>query len=249
MKMKDTEWFEDWFDTSYYHILYKNRDFSEAEEFIHRLALELNLEPQSAVLDLACGRGRHALTLSNCGFKVLGVDLSENSIQAAKQFENDVLEFAVHDMRNVIPDKQFDAVFNLFTSFGYFDSLKDNQRVMNSIAQMLKPNGIFVIDFMNAPRVIENLVVSESKEVDNIHFTIQRRFDGHHIFKEIKFVADSKLHSYTERVQALKVSDFRFLLESANFEILSSFGNFNLEAFDESTSDRLIIIAQLKSWD
>lgn len=249
MKIQSKDWFADWFDTSYYHTLYKNRDILEAEQFIQRLIRHLPLEKGDRVLDLACGKGRHAVTLSECGFDVLGVDLSPNSIIDAKKFEKNSLKFAVHDMRNVIKDEQFDGIFNLFTSFGYFDSLEDNQRTVNSIAQMLRPNGLLVIDFMNAHRVISNLVKTESKTVDGITFHIQRRFDGTHIYKDINFEADGRNHSFTERVQGLKKNDFVSLLNKANFEILHSFGNFNLDKFEENSSDRLIIIAQLKPWN
>lgn len=249
MKIQSKDWFADWFDTSYYHTLYKNRDTTEAESFIRRLIQHLPLKEGDRVLDLACGKGRHAVTLSECGFDVLGVDLSPNSIIEAKDFEKISLEFAVHDMREVIENEQFDGVFNLFTSFGYFDSLEDNQRTVNSIAQMLRPNGVLVIDFMNANQVIANLVKMESKTVDGITFNIERRFDGTHIYKDINFEADGRNHSFTERVQGLKKDDFISLLSNANFEILHSFGNFNLDEFEENSSDRLIIIAQLKPWN
>ena len=246
MKMQGKEWFADWFDTTYYHTLYKNRDVSEAKLFIQRLIEYLPLKKNDRVLDLACGKGRHAVTLSECGFKVLGVDLSPNSISEAKKFENDSLEFAVHDMRDIIPNEQFDGVFNLFTSFGYFDSIAENQKAVDSIAKMLKPNGILVIDFMNARQVVSSLVESETKSVDGITFNIERNFDGTHIFKNISFNADGQSHSFTERVQALTLDDFFSLLDAANFKILDSFGDFDLKPFEETTSDRLIIISQLK---
>lgn len=246
MKLQGKEWFVDWFDTPYYHTLYKNRDLSEAEQFIQRLIEHIPLKKGARVLDLACGKGRHAVTLYECGFDVLGVDLSPNSISIAKQFENDSLKFAVHDMRNIIPNEQFDGIFNLFTSFGYFDSIADNQLVVDSILKMLRPNGFLVIDFMNAHNVIQNLVEVETKSLDGITFTIERRFDGKHIYKDIQFEADGKTHSYTERVQGLKQADFVALLSAAGFDILHSFGNFDLVEFEENNSERLIIIAQLK---
>jgi hypothetical protein len=111
---------------------------------------------------------------------------------------------------------------------------------------MLLPKGLLVIDFMNAHRVVSNLVKNESKIMDGITFNIHRRFDGNHIFKEINFTADDRDHSYTERVQGLKQKDFISLLSEANFDILNCFGNFKLDEFKENESDRLIIIAQLK---
>lgn len=245
MEMQSKEWFADWFDTSYYHTLYKNRDLSEAKQFIQRLVEYLPLRKEDHVLDLACGKGRHAVTLSECGFSVLGVDLSPNSISEAREFENDSLKFAVHDMRETIEGEKFDGVFNLFTSFGYFDSIEENQKAVDSIGKMLNPNGILVIDFMNAHKVVANLVQSETKIVDGISFNIERTFDGTHIFKQISFQADGQEFSFTERVQALTLSDFSSLLDAANFKILDSFGDFDLRSFEETTSDRLIIIAQL----
>src|SRR5690554_744393 len=82
-------WFETWFDTSYYHILYQNRDFVEAERFITNLLAFLKLPAGSNCLDLACGKGRHSVFLNKHGLKVTGVDLSENSINEAKTFENE----------------------------------------------------------------------------------------------------------------------------------------------------------------
>ena len=249
MNKQGTEWFADWFDTPYYHTLYKNRDFTEAEGFIRRLVAGLNLPKGAQVLDLACGKGRHSVTLSTCGFDVLGVDLSANSIAEAKKNESEGLRFAVHDMREVIPNECFHAIFNLFTSFGYFDSLEENNRVMHSIREMLGAEGILVIDFMNSTRIVSELVERETKEVDGIHFQIERRYDGTHIFKDIRFEADGKKHAYLERVQALQLADFVALLEGVNFEILRTFGDFELNAYDEDSSERLIIIAQLQPWN
>lgn len=245
MKMHSKEWFADWFDTSYYHTLYKDRDLSEAKQFIRELTKRIPLKENARVLDLACGKGRHAVTLSECGFDVLGVDLSENSIREAKKWENPTLKFAVHDMREVIQNEQFDGVFNLFTSFGYFDQIEENQHVMASISQMLTPKGLLIIDFMNVHKVLAHLVESETKVVDGITFHIKRQFDGKHIFKNIQFDADGETHTFTERVQALEIHDFIALLETANFRLLNSYGNVHFDPFDEQHSDRLIIIAQL----
>jgi SAM-dependent methyltransferase len=242
--MEKSNWFESWFDTEYYHILYKNRDNKEAEKFISNLVEFLQLPPKSYVLDLACGKGRHSITLYTHGYKVLGVDLSPQSIDQAEYLSNEYLQFSVHDMREVIPNEKFDAVFNLFTSFGYFDSSEDNKRVLNSVNQMLKSNGMLLIDFMNASKVVENLVEEETKIVDGITFNITRKYDGQHIFKYISFNADGQEHNYMERVQALKLTDFIALLEVCGFDLIRTFGDFDLDDFKEETSNRLILLAR-----
>ncbi|MDG1148045.1 MAG: class I SAM-dependent methyltransferase [Crocinitomicaceae bacterium] len=242
----EKEWFASWFDTPYYHILYKNRDDAEAKKFILNLIDNLKLPKTDKVLDLACGKGRHSVTLNESGYDVLGVDLSPASIASANKYNNARLRFDVHDMREVLPNESFSAIFNLFTSFGYFNSTEDNKKVLNSIHTMLSNNGVLIIDFMNASRVIEQLIETEVKRVDEIVFNISRRYDGSHIYKDIKFEDNGKSFSYTERVQALKKEDFEHLLEACNFEILRTFGDFNLSEFNEKDSDRLIIIAQKK---
>jgi len=243
--MKKAEWFAEWFDTSYYHTLYQHRNDLEAKEFIERLVAHLSLKPGTKVLDLACGKGRHAVMFHKLGMDVLGVDLSTNSIQIAKENSCQGLAFDVHDMREVIPTKKFDLIANLFTSFGYFDTQSDNEKMIASIAAMLNEKGELIIDFMNAIKVIEHLVASEEKMIDGILFSITRRYDGQHIYKDISFEDNGISHHYTERVQALKQDDFlRFLAK--DFEILSTFGNFQLDAFDPKNSDRLILLARRK---
>ena len=242
--MEKKEWFAEWFDTSYYHILYKNRDFNEAERFIKNLTQFLKIPKEAEVLDLACGKGRHALTLNQLGYKVIGADLSAASIAEATKLANDQLQFLVHDMREIIPNRQFTAVFNLFTSFGYFDDQEANFSVLKSIHDMLHPEGILVIDFMNAKKVIDQLVTDEIKIVDGIEFEITRHYDGNHIFKSIRFTDEGSDFHFTERVQALSKNDFEQLMNRSGFNILHTFGSFDLDPFQEEKSDRLILIAQ-----
>lgn len=250
--MPKKEWFAEWFDSPYYHLLYQNRNDEEAKVFIEKLCAHLQLAPQTAVLDLACGKGRHSITLAKLGFQVTGADLAPNSIQLAKEAQAilalNKLQFLVHDMREAIPNKRFGAIFNLFTSFGYFDDLAANQQVCQSISDMLEPNGLLVIDFLNAQKVICNLVATETLYRGNIRFDIKRWTTEGHIYKEItihdpKFAAP--IGPFTERVQALGLSDFHQLLES-KFELLQNFGSYHLDAFEASKSERLILIAKKK---
>jgi 2-polyprenyl-3-methyl-5-hydroxy-6-metoxy-1,4-benzoquinol methylase len=242
--MEEKTWFKDWFDTKYYHLLYQNRNESEAEVFIKNLTHFLNLENGAQILDLACGKGRHAVILNNLGFKVTGADLSENSINKAKQYENDELNFQVHDMREILQHKKFDAVFNLFTSFGYFEDTSDNEKVIQSIFEMLNPRGILVIDFMNVHLVLDRMVSEETKIVAGIEFELHRKYTGFHIIKEINFTDEGINFSYLEKVQVLKKEDFESLLSHNGFSLMHVFGDYNLNEFDENLSERLILIAQ-----
>ncbi|MEJ6506428.1 MAG: class I SAM-dependent methyltransferase [Crocinitomicaceae bacterium] len=243
--MQKKEWFAEWFDTRYYHILYQNRDNEEAKRFIEALLVFLKLSPKASLLDLACGKGRHSVTLNANGYRVLGVDLSPQSIAYAKQFENEDLSFSVHDMRIPIDGVEFDSIFNLFTSFGYFDSQAENVQVCTAIAKMLKPEGKLVIDFMNATKVIGNLVVKERKSLSGIDFNISREYTGTHIVKDIRFNDNGEDYHFTERVQTIDRAEFVKLL-APYFNIEFTFGSFDLDEYIPEESDRLIIIASRK---
>lgn len=239
---KSTEnWFASWFDTPYYHILYKDRDEAEAQHFMDNLTHYLNLPEDAKILDLACGKGRHSMYLNTLGFDVTGADLSENSIAEASVAANDKLHFKVHDMRLPFEEK-FDAVFNLFTSFGYFENDEDNLTTLKAIHDSLSEYGFAVIDFMNTNYVINNLVPEEVKTVEGIDFHIKRYVKDNHIFKEIDFEDKGQKFHFTEKVKALTLSDFEQMMEEAGIYLLDVFGDYKLRKFYKNDSERLIMI-------
>lgn len=237
------EWFKEWFDTKYYHILYQDRNDDEAQLFMLNLLSFLQLKKNSKILDLPCGRGRHAVFLNSLGFNVIGADLSENSIKYASQFTNDTLRFEVQDMRNKFVTK-FDAIFNLFTSFGYFDDDKTNIKVLQNLKDGLKNSGLLVIDFMNVNYVKQHFVKEESITKNNIEFLITRSVTDHFIIKDIRFTADGKEHHFTERVKYLPITTLKDYLKKANLKLKHTFGEYSLSDFDSENSSRLILILE-----
>ncbi len=234
-------WFSSWFDTPYYHILYKERNYREAQVFMDNLTHYLNLPEKAKVLDLACGKGRHSIYLNQLGFDVVGADLSENSIIEASKQSNETLHFKVHDMREAFEEK-YDAIFNLFTSFGYFENDDDNLTTLKAIKNSLSDYGFAVIDFMNVNQVINNLVPEEVKTVDGIDFHLKRYVADGHIFKEIDFEDKGQKFHYTEKVKALTLQDFESMMEEAGIYLLDIFGDYKLKKFHKTESERLILI-------
>ncbi len=234
-------WYASWFDSPYYHILYKDRNYEEAELFMDNITQYLNLPENGKILDLACGKGRHSIYLNTLGYEVTGADLSENSIANASKSENDSLHFIVHDMRNPLSEK-FDAIFNLFTSFGYFECEGDDVKTLKAIHDSLQETGFAVIDFMNVNQVLENLVATEVKIVDGIEFQLKRYEEEGYIFKEISFQDKGQDFHFTEKVRAYKLEDFEQMMEEAGIYLLDIFGNYKLQKFHKKESERLIMI-------
>lgn len=241
MSKSTKQWYASWFDTPYYHILYKDRDYAEAQVFMDNLTSYLNIPEKGKILDLACGKGRHSVYLNKLGFNVTGVDLSEQSIAYAKQFENDTLQFEVHDMSKPYNDT-FDAVFNLFTSFGYFEDDICNLHTIKSIKEELNSSGFGVIDFMNVDYVVNNLVPQNTKTVEGIDFLQKRRLENGYIVKDIHFNHNGIVYSYQERVKAFRLKDFQELFDKANVTLLDIFGDYSLNKYHPESSERLIMI-------
>ncbi|GEN70248.1 class I SAM-dependent DNA methyltransferase [Chryseobacterium lathyri] len=241
------EWFESWFDTPYYHLLYSNRDYTEAENFITKLTEDLQLPPSSKIIDLACGKGRHSVFLNKLGYDVLGLDLSRQSIEFDKQFETQTLLFNVHDMRNPIDADPMDAVFNLFTSFGYFDNESDDKKVFQSVYGILKPGGYFVLDYLNEEYVRKNLIPESTITRGNIDFKILKKIEGRHIVKDIRFEVDGKSFHFFEKVKLHTLETINSYATDCGFERVKIWGDYQLNEFDREVSPRCINLFKKKA--
>lgn len=241
---KDKEWFDEWFDSPYYHILYRHRDEEEAQEFIDNLAQYFDFQENQKAMDLACGKGRHSIYLAKKGLDVTGLDLSVKNIELASRHAHKHLRFDVHDMRETYADEEFDYVFNLFTSFGYFDDASEHEKTIKSVRNSLKPGGCLTIDFLNPQMVIDQLVPSEIKNIDGINFRISRYIEDGFIIKNIHFEDDGQAYFFQERVKAITKSEFLSYFESAGLKVIDIFGDYQLGEFQEHQSNRMILIAQ-----
>jgi SAM-dependent methyltransferase len=239
--MNKSDWFTDWFNTSYYHTLYKDRNDKDAQLFMRNIINFLKIPSSSHLLDLPCGKGRHSIYLNSLGYKVTGADLSVNSIQAAKKYENNTLDFKLKDMRKPFNIK-YDAVFNLFTSFGYFENDMDDILVLKNIHKGLHKNGLLVLDFLNVVNVEKKLVKKEVKIVDEITFNLQREIKDGFILKHIKFTDKGVNHSFSERVKYLTLKKFESYFFEAGLKINHIFGDYHLAKFNPETSERLIFV-------
>jgi len=240
------EWFESWFDTPYYHLLYNNRDYTEAENFITKLTEELELPQSSKIIDLACGKGRHSVFLNKLGYDVLGLDLSHQSIDFDKQFENETLQFKVHDMRNPIDAEPVDAVFNLFTSFGYFDSETDDKNVFRSVYNALKNDGYFVLDYLNEEYVRRVIVPESTVHREGIDFHISKKIEDRYIIKDIRFEAEGKPYHFFEKVKLHTLETIQNYAEECGFERIKIWGDYQLNDFQSDISPRCINLFKKK---
>ncbi len=238
------KWFEDWFNSPYYHILYKQRNFKEAELFIDNLIAYLHPNKNARFLDLGCGKGRHSIYLNKKYFDVTGYDLSPQSIGYAKHFENNTLHFYEQDMRKPFCCGNFDYIVNLFTSFGYFQNEADNYATIDAVSKALNEDGIFVLDFLNVEKVIPSLISKQELTMDGIEFSISKKVENNFIVKQISFTDNEQVYNFEEKVSVLRLSDFEKYLKANRLKLIDTKGDYEMNEFNVTSSDRLILIAK-----
>ncbi|HKI43795.1 MAG TPA: class I SAM-dependent methyltransferase [Balneolales bacterium] len=241
-----SSWYEEWFDSSLYEKLYAYRDDEEAARLADLLEVELPNARYRKILDLGCGRGRHSLNMARRGYKVTGFDLSERAIQKARdraENENLSIDFRIHDMREPL-DEQFDAILNLFTTFGYFDDDAENVRVLHAMSHMLRPSGRLVIDYMNAHGVRRSLDPHQDGSIESLGYDISKEIDEsvNMVVKTIRFhKQDGDVREYQERVKLYDLDWFKEHLARYNLALVKCCGNYDGDPYEEEVSNRLLM--------
>jgi SAM-dependent methyltransferase len=239
-------WFKDWFNSPYYHLLYFDRNEAEAKAFLGRLIAWLKPPAGAWMLDIACGKGRHAQALADMGYDVTGIDVSPAMIEEARKLERNNLQFFVHDMRLPFRINYYDYAFNFFTSFGYFHTLREHEDALRTISNALRPEGCFVIDYLNVRHVEERLKPRETKVVDDVSFHITRWMDEQFFYKKIE-IEDDQMEEpiiHTEKVNKFTLGDFTEMLAYQGIQVQEVFGDYELGAYQLKASPRLIIVGR-----
>ncbi|MEP6684467.1 MAG: class I SAM-dependent methyltransferase [Parafilimonas sp.] len=244
--MQGNEWFRLWFSSPYYDLLYQNRNNEEATKLIDKLTAYLQIPAHSFILDAACGKGRHSIALAAKGFDVTGIDICPTAITEAKKSESDNLHFYVHDIRLPFYINYFNYAFNFFTSFGYFRTMREHNDAMRTIAQSLKPNGVFVLDYLNVFVAEQHLQLKETKKINDVFFNIERKTDDQYFYKDIHLedASDNVNETFTERVEKFSLDDLRNMLSRQGLQAEHVFGNYDLDDYDEKKSQRMIIVSR-----
>lgn len=248
-----TPWYVRFFKGDYLriygHSLQQDRTDLETQFVIHAL----DLQPHHRVLDLCCGQGRHSIALAKTGLSVTGVDLSKEMLAIARSSADEAgAAVSLHqaDMRHLPDDleNQFDAVINMFSSFGYLESENDDQKVLQQIAKSLKPGGKLLMDLLNREWVI----------INNEEYDWQNHEDGRIVLehRQLNLKTSTNHLRYTEilpdgsrremsdlHMRLYTLTELTKMLAAADLTLSHVYGGFRGEEYTVDTR-RMVVVAR-----
>jgi SAM-dependent methyltransferase len=243
------QWYREFFDDLYLRVYQPLEAPEQVRREVDFIVKALDLPAGAKVLDLCCGQGRHSLELARRGFQVVGVDLSEALLYAArKRAESEGLSvtFLHCDMREIDFADEFDAVINMFTSFGYLESEAEDEKVLGKVAQALKSGGKFLLDVVNRDRLVRDFQAREWHAADEGWLVLEERtFDHLSGRMETRWVCVARDGVRYERLSSVRLytaSELRTMLERAGLKVTNLFGDYDGSPYSWD-SQRLIVVA------
>jgi SAM-dependent methyltransferase len=246
--MKQTlPWYEDdrfWLDFAPY--MFNSERWANAEEEAKKLVTLLDLSRGDSVLDHCCGVGRHALGLARQGLEVTGVDRTEQFLRAAEETaraNSCPITFVQDDVRKFCRPEAYDAVINMFTSFGYFEQPEDEQKTLSNVYHSLKSGGRFLIELMGKEILARIFVPREWYQEEDTLVLMEREVLGS--WDQLKnrwiLIRDNEKIEYEFSHKLYSAVELQSLLTSAGFEEIETYGSLDGSPYDH-TSNRLIMI-------
>ena len=262
MPSSSKQWWETLFDDKYL-VTYVDRITEAASQAqLEFLRNTLPLPPEAAILDLACGYGRLSVPLAQAGYRVTGFDFSEYLLDIAQQKAQAaglILPFVQGDMRHLDFENEFDAIINIFTSFGYFETMDEDRAVLKGVHRGLKAKGYFLMDFANSPKAISGLyengaidretgeLVSEKTETLSNGLVVHQveRLDVGSLRWQMKrtWRERGKERSYFTNVRMYFLAELVQLITEAGLRVERVYGDFDASPY-QADSKRILIVSR-----
>jgi ubiquinone/menaquinone biosynthesis C-methylase UbiE len=244
------EWWQKIFSSLVGEAMFGPRQASAGPE-VKYILNQVKLQPGAAVLDLACGVGRHSVYFARRKFHVIGLDYSDVFLKEAKsrtKKENLKVRFVQGDMKNLKPhfqNDQFDFVVSLFNSFGYFKKRSDDEKMLREVYRVLKPGAFFLLNTLNGDGVAKALrmPISRGHEpiknvfmLDNAHYDPGKRktYAKWTIIDTRKKIANVQRVQFDQNIYTH--SEIKYLLKKAGFEVVKTWGWLHGEKFNSKKS-------------
>ena len=243
-------WYVNFFGDDYLGIYRHTFTAERAETEVAFAVQKLGLAAAARVLDLCCGPGRHSVLLAQRGYRVTGLDLSQPYLDLARRAAADhrtAIETVLADMRAIPFDSHFDAVINMYSSFGYLESEAEDLKVLESIARSLKRGGRLLLDMLNREWAVANYIQNDwHAEPDGTLYVEHRALDLESSRMRVRFVIvgpdGSRRDSPGHDIRLYTLTEMKRLLARAGFAGVDVYGGFDGEKYGIETR-RMILCA------
>jgi len=228
-------------------IIFTKQRWANTPAEVENVISLLDIKPGIHILDLGCGVGRHSLELARRGFKVTGVDrtklyLEQASEKAAQEGLN--IEFIQEDMRTFCQPDTFDAVINLFTSFGYFEDSEDDRKVAMNVYQSLKPGGVFLLETHGKESLAPIFQENSWREQNGILILQEHKVTNNWSWMENRWIIikDNKRTEFKVTHRLYAATELASLLTGCGFKHVDTYGNLSRSPYDH-TARRMVTAA------
>ena len=245
------DWFEDEaFWIQYAPIMFDSSRWAEATavaEGVLKLTGDGRKPQDLKILDAGCGLGRISVELAICGAQVTGVDLIQPFLDAAKESalaENVSVEWVQADLRSFSRPAAFDVAINVYTSFGYCQTIEEDAEILRNIVQSLKPGGYFVLEMLGREIAVRDFTAGEWFERAGYtvltDFSVEGAWEGlrshWQLYTKDGLKAD---HTFIQRLYA--ATELRQLMVSAGFADVKIYGDFDRSPYNERARTMILV--------
>lgn len=207
----------------------------------------LALPKAAKILDLCCGHGRITNVLAERGYKMTGQDINGYFLNIAKENAEEKglsINWVKSDMREVPYENEFDAVLNMFTSFGFFGSDEEDEKVIKQVYKSLKPGGKFLMDYVNRDFIIRRFLAEDTRQIENGYVKIKRDFDftksSHKETFEI-YQHDKCIKTANVNFRFYSVTELTSMFKRNSFKILNIYGGFDFQPLSFDAKNCIIV--------
>lgn len=242
------EWFEEEdFWLNYAPVMFDQNLWAEAHGVAEGIVDLANLKQGYSVLDVCSGPGRISVELALLGMKVTAIDITQPYLDIAKETADDEgveLELINHDMRTFKTEKKYDAAVNTYNSFGYCDSISDDNKILKSTYDALKDNGVFLIELMSRETAVKNFTEGEWYQRENLtiltEFTVEGLWEGLRSKWIIINEEGKRLsHEFVQRLYSAK--ELKDNLLEAGFSEVKAYGGFDGRPYDHNAMTMVLV--------
>ena len=242
------QWFEnESFWQNFGPVMFDSQRWAEAPGIAESVIKIAGLTKGSSVLDAGCGPGRISVELAAKGLDVTGVDIIQSELDAAKDSadaEGVKLDLINCDLRSFKSQKKFDCAINLYTSFGYCDTIEEDFQILKNIADSLRDNGFFILECTSRETAILYFTDGEWFERSGLtvltQFSVEGAWEGLRSKWTIINRDGQRIeHEFVQRLYS--AIELKRMMIRAGFNSVEIYGNYDFSPYNEHAKTMVIV--------